>query len=174
MLLTSFLIYSLHKREITKRQLRFFLSFRRIFFPTTQRKPFSYSWATETNKRCSLSALKTASHASYWLLQPKIALHTKLQRTIFNWVSKVIRNFFDFVWLRSVISPENRRHHITQSDSILKPTYRDLVTRVFPRFRQFVCLYLKFWLAPGNFFLATVSCCDCFRFCLWTHNRKAL
>ena len=71
-------------------------------------------------------------------------------RLIFNSVSKVIRDCIDFALLRSVIGPENSRHSRNQSDA---KTKTDLVTFVFPRFRQFCRLYFEFPLARKGIFL---------------------
>ena len=45
-------------------------------------------------------------------------------RTIFNWMSTVIRNFIGFALLRSVIGPENSLHYLNQSEQKLKPLGR--------------------------------------------------
>ena len=50
---------------------------------------------------------------------------------------------------------------------------RDLVTRVFPRFRQFACFYLEFSLAPRDIFLPMIGYCDCFVLLFYKLNRKA-
>ena len=42
-------------------------------------------------------------------------------RTIFNWMSTVIRDFIGFALLRSVIGPENSLHYLNQSEQKLKP-----------------------------------------------------
>ena len=92
-------------------------------------------------------------------------------RLIFNSVSKVIRDCIDFALLRSVIGPENSRHSRNQSDA---KTKTDLVTFVFPRFRQFCRLYFEFpyWLGKVFSFLP-IGCCDYFGFGYETLNRKA-
>ena len=91
-------------------------------------------------------------------------------RLIFNSVSKVIRDCIDFALLRSVIGPENSRHSRNQSDA---KTKTDLVTFVFPRFRQFfVSTLSSHWLGKVFSFLP-IGCCDYFGFGYETLNRKA-
>ena len=65
---------------------------------------------------------------------------------LFSWLSKVIRILHWFHILRSVIGLENSRLSLNQSDAKLRPNH-NLVTRVFPRFRQFGYFYFEFSLA---------------------------
>ena len=55
-------------------------------------------------------------------------------RASFSWVSKVIRNSFSFAFPRRVTGPDNPRHFF-QPIRFKTKTNRDIVTRVFPRFR---------------------------------------
>ena len=61
-------------------------------------------------------------------------------------IQKVIWISSSFVKLCSVIGLENLSHHLNQSDAKLKPITTKLVTRVFPRFRQFGRFYFTFWI----------------------------
>lgn len=72
-------------------------------------------------------------------------------RTVFKWVPKEINNCFGFTW--TVIGPENRRHLLNQSDLKVR-NKRDLVVRVFPRFKEFGCFHFKFSLATGSLYLS--------------------
>ena len=90
-----------------------------------------------------------------------------LRNEIFNWVSKIMRDFFTFVLFSSVICPENLRRFLNQSDSKLKPT-----TTWSPAFS--CALLFEFSLAHGVIFFAMVGCCDCFGYSFTTLNRKAL
>ena len=74
-------------------------------------------------------------------------------RAIFNWVTKVIGNFLGFALHRSVIGPETRATFSTIRCKI-KTNY-DVIARVFPRFRQFGCLYFEFSLALKVIFLSS-------------------
>ena len=58
-----------------------------------------------------------------------------------NRVSQVIQVCFCFALLRSVIGPENWRHHLIQWNGKLK---LNIVTCVFPRFKQVACFYFEF------------------------------
>ena len=60
---------------------------------------------------------------------------------IYNWVSKLIRDWFVFGLLRSVIS------WLWLKTRAAFSTNRGFVASVFPRFWQFRCFYLKFSLA---------------------------
>ena len=62
-------------------------------------------------------------------------------RVFFNWVSKVIPDYFVFTQSRSVIGAENSRHSLNQSDAKLS---HELVAHVFPRFWQSDCFYFEF------------------------------
>ena len=92
-------------------------------------------------------------------------------RLIFNSVSKVIRDCIDFALLRSVIGPENSRHSRNQSDA---KTKTDLVTFVFPRFRQFCRLYFEFPLARKGIFLSSHWLLWLLRFWLWDTQSKSV
>ena len=50
--------------------------------------------------------------------------------------SQVIRDFFSFALHRIMIGPENSRSILSTNQNQTK-TNRDLVARVFPRFKQF-------------------------------------
>ena len=91
-----------------------------------------------------------------------------LRNEIFNWVSKIMLDFFTFVfWFSSVICPENLRRFLNQSDSKLKP-----ITTWSPAFSR--ALLFEFSLALGVIFFAMIGCCDCFGHSFTTFNRKAL
>ena len=75
-------------------------------------------------------------------------------------MSKVIRNCFGFALLYSVIDPQNSNHSLNQSGAKLKPVRLALVTRVFPRFRQFGWFTLSsHWLLIVFYFLL-IGCSD--------------
>ena len=65
-------------------------------------------------------------------------------RAIFNRVSKVILDDIDFALLRSVIGLETSRQSYAKLKLIT--TNRNLVTRIFPRFRPLTCVYFEFIL----------------------------
>ena len=73
-------------------------------------------------------------------------------RVIFNWVSKVIRDWFCFTllceWSRKLAPPSKPIRYKTK-------TNRDLVTRVFPRLRPVTCVYFDFSLAPSDIFVCS-------------------
>ena len=69
--------------------------------------------------------------------------HFCLQRALFNQITKVTRDCFDFHLLRSVIGLENSRHPLNQSNAKITP----MVARVFPRFSQLAYFYSEFLLA---------------------------
>ena len=60
---------------------------------------------------------------------------------IFNWALIISQDCFDFALLHCVIGSENSHHLLN---------WCDLVARVFPRFRQFVCIYSEFSLANDD------------------------
>ena len=66
-------------------------------------------------------------------------------RVIFSCLSKVIRDCMGFALLRSVIGPENSRH--SQPIRCKAKTNHDLISCVFPRFKQFARFYFEFSLA---------------------------
>ena len=63
-------------------------------------------------------------------------------RAIFNWVSKVIRDYIGFALLRSVIGPSSQQIRCKTK------TNHDLVARFFPHFKQFGCFHFEFSIAP--------------------------
>ena len=66
-------------------------------------------------------------------------------RTIFNWVSEVIRDCLGFYdWYRK-LAP------LSKSIPFKTKTKRDLANRVFPRFGQLACSKFEFSLAPRYF-----------------------
>ena len=54
------------------------------------------------------------------------------------------------------------------------PLSRDLVARVFPRFRRLDCFYFEFSLAPGDISLPMIGCCNCFGFGIMKLHWKLL
>ena len=86
---------------------------------------------------------------------------------------KVTRVYFGFALPRSVIGSENSRYFFNQSDAKIK-TNRDLVARVFPRFRQFVRFYLSFHWLRKEFSFPLIGRCDSFGYGFSTLNRKVL
>ena len=79
-------------------------------------------------------------------IQKKTAIKKNLQsngiRTIFNWMSKVIRNPLGFTYFCSVTSKKTRA--ILQPIRCKTKDNRDFVTRVFPRFRPAARFHLEF------------------------------
>ena len=76
-----------------------------------------------------------------------------LNRAIFNWVSKVIRNCFGFALIPPVrIDLQNLHHFLNQSDAKLKPI-TPLVASIFCTFcRKFGSSHFEFLLALEYFF----------------------
>ena len=71
----------------------------------------------------------------------------------FNLGVEVIRNGHSFCFFRYMTGSENVRHPINdQSDTKLKPS-RNLVARVFPRFKLFACYY------SGHLSTLVIFCC---------------
>ena len=74
---------------------------------------------------------------------------------VFNWVSKVIRNYFGFALLSSVIGLKNSRHLLNQSDANPKPiaTWSHAFSRALRHLRVFASsshwfvLLFRLWLA---------------------------
>ena len=58
---------------------------------------------------------------------------------IFNWASKVIRDYSVFALICSVIGPENSRHSLNQSDAKFKP-----ITTWSPAFSRALGIFLGF------------------------------
>ena len=84
-------------------------------------------------------------------------------RAIFNWVSKVIRDYIGFALLRSVIGLENSRHPLNQSDAKLKPiaTWSLVFSRAWDRLRVFTLS--SHWFVV-IFIFVLIGCCDYFGF----------
>ena len=79
-------------------------------------------------------------------------------RVIFNWVSKIIRNYIGFAFTFTFTSLCDWSKTLTPLSQPIRcktKTNHDLVTRVFPRFRQFGCFNLKFSLALPGIFLSS-------------------
>ena len=66
-----------------------------------------------------------------------------VDRAIFNWVSKIIRDCTGFALRRSMIGQETSHQSLSQSDAKLKPitTWSLAFSSAFPRSRQFSCVY---------------------------------
>ena len=84
-------------------------------------------------------------------------------KAIFNRVSKVIRHCIGFALFCSVIGLRNLPP-LSQPIRCKTKTNRDLITRVFPRFRQFTCVFFEFSLAPCDIFLCSDCHCSYFGF----------
>ena len=89
-------------------------------------------------------------------------------------IVELIRDGHSFVFLRFMTGSGNFRHPINnQSDAKLKPS-RDLVARVFPRFKLFACYYSGHLMTQYfhiKFCCVFVGCWDCksfwFECALW-------
>ena len=66
-----------------------------------------------------------------------------------NWVSKIILDWFSFVFLLSVTGPENSHHSLNQSALKLKPIMTWSLLFLL-RIRQFTCFCLEFSLASRS------------------------
>ena len=65
--------------------------------------------------------------------------------------ARVIWDCFGFSFPRSVIGPEN----LSLSNQMETKTNQNLVTCVFPRFKEFACFYSEFSFDPFDFFLCS-------------------
>ena len=109
-----------------------------------------------------------------WTRWKKIStrIAMRIMKVIFNWVLKVIQDFFGFALLCSVIGSENSCHSINQSDA-KKNTNLDLVARVFSRFAWLACSYSEFSLALRAFSFRMIGSWNSFVFFFYDNQSKS-
>ena len=97
------------------------------------------------------------------------------ERAIILWLSKVIQGY-GLRWFRfSSLCNWSRKLAPTSQPIRCKTKIKhdDLVTRVFPRFKQFGCFHFEFSMAPCDISFLLIGCCDNSGFGFTPFNRKA-
>ena len=98
------------------------------------------------------------------------------ERAIILWLSKVIQGYGLRWFCFSSLCNWSRKLAPTSQPIRCKTKIKhdDLVTRVFPRFKQFGCFHFEFSMAPCDISFLLIGCCDNSGFGFTPFNRKAL
>ena len=97
------------------------------------------------------------------------------ERAIILWLSKVIQGCGLRWFCFSSLCNWSRKLAPTSQPIRCKTKIKhdDLVTRVFPRFKQFGCFHFEFSMAPCDISFLLIGCCDNSGFGFTPFNRKA-